>query len=797
MKVKHKTMKTGFLAALAALSLAALVPAQAAPGIFRAPSLPAQVVTLGAPAEKSAEPAPRGLTPLGDVRPLAKAATLSQWSAVAGGFVARLQATSVSAQGLRVRLDLGTMPGAMEIRAQGSDPTRMETMALDPTLGTEAWTPWTEGETQTVEIFSPVAPSADAVRVGALVHFTASPFAKAALPCTLSTTCTSGDSTLDALITERKKSLARILFTKDGRAFGCSATLIETPRAPAAYVLTANHCTASAAEAGSVTFFWFYEANGCPAAGINPGFVQTGNGAQLVFGSPSVDSAILLMNQSPPPGTAFAPLNAARLAEATPVVSISHPDTDTSRWAEGTVLGVGRTAELPYDMYIVSFSRGIVQGGSSGSGLFTRTNGRLELAGVLSFVVEGNSCDSPEKLGIYDRLEVLAPQVARYIGAAAPVADDAPNQVSEATTAVSATAIDLAAAQPAVTLSRRIDYAGDVDTFRFTLSQPAAVSAFTQGGQDVVGALVDSGGESLETSDDVQTLDNNAGITRVLQPGTYYFQVAHWAPTGTGAYDVVLRADRVDTNYTALWWNAAESGWGINLDHQGDIIFATLFTYDETGAPMWLVMSRGERQPDGSYAGALFRTTGPVFNAQPWTAIVPSEVGTMRLVFGGANAATLTYTYNGRPVTKQVTRQEFKTLPTCSWSIFDRSFEPNVQDLWWNPLESGWGINLAHQENTIFATLFTYDAAGRGMWLVMPEGAPDATGVFRGALFRTRGPAFDAQPWTAISFTQVGTMSLDFAHGNSATLTYTVDGVPVTKQITRQVFSSPKTKCES
>ena len=33
-------------------------------------------------------------------------------------------------------------------------------------------------------------------------------------------------------------------------------------------------------------------------------------------------------------------------------------------------------------------------------------------------------------------------------------------------------------------------------------------------------------------------------------------------------------------NYTGMWWNPDESGWGINVVHQGDIVFATLFTYD-------------------------------------------------------------------------------------------------------------------------------------------------------------------------------------------------------------------------
>ncbi len=33
----------------------------------------------------------------------------------------------------------------------------------------------------------------------------------------------------------------------------------------------------------------------------------------------------------------------------------------------------------------------------------------------------------------------------------------------------------------------------------------------------------------------------------------------------------------------------AESGWGINFAHQGDIVFATWFTYDTAGKPWWLI----------------------------------------------------------------------------------------------------------------------------------------------------------------------------------------------------------------
>ena len=43
----------------------------------------------------------------------------------------------------------------------------------------------------------------------------------------------------------------------------------------------------------------------------------------------------------------------------------------------------------------------------------------------------------------------------------------------------------------------------------------------------------------------------------------------------------------------------------------------------------------------------------------------------------------------------------------------------NYQGLWFNPAESGWGINFAHDGDTIFASWFTYDLTGKGTWLVM------------------------------------------------------------------------------
>jgi hypothetical protein len=254
---------------------------------------------------------------------------------------------------------------------------------------------------------------------------------------------------------------------------------------------------------------------------------------------------------------------------------------------------------------------------------------------------------------------------------------------------------------------------------------------------------------------------------------------------------------------TSLWWNPTESGWGLNVSQQGSLAFATLFTYDSARAPLWLVMSAGAMQNDGvTFTGPLYRTTGPAFNANPFTPIGPgnvTEVGTMTISLIDANSATLSYTNNGVQVQKNIQRQVFGTrsavcLPTTAPSASSTQY----QDLWWNAAESGWGINLTHQDNTIFGTLFTYDAAGRGLWLVMPAGVRQADGSYFGDLYHTTGSAFNTQPFPPIGgadVVDVGDMRLRFTNGNNGTLTYNFNGTSVTKSVTRQVFSSPQSAC--
>jgi hypothetical protein len=147
---------------------------------------------------------------------------------------------------------------------------------------------------------------------------------------------------------------------------------------------------------------------------------------------------------------------------------------------------------------------------------------------------------------------------------------------------------------------------------------------------------------------------------------------------------------------------------------------------------MWLVMSDGNQTAPNKYEGPLYRTTGPGFNAQTFTPITSSNytsVGNLAVTFSDANTGSMTYTVNGVAQTKPIARYIFATAPNCQLGGSAGS-TPNYSDLWWRAdgTESGWGVNLVHQGDILFATWFTYEAGGtasspaKGMWLVMSNG---------------------------------------------------------------------------
>ena len=120
-------------------------------------------------------------------------------------------------------------------------------------------------------------------------------------------------------------------------------------------------------------------------------------------------------------------------------------------------------------------------------------------------------------------------------------------------------------------------------------------------------------------------------------------------------------ATNYGTDHTDLWWNPAESGWGVNVIQQWDTLFATLFVYGADGSVRWFVASNLVGSPD-SFSGTLYQTTGPYFGG-PFNpaAVNAPAVGSMTLAFNSPDTGTLSYSVNGVSVVKSIQRQTFRT----------------------------------------------------------------------------------------------------------------------------------------
>jgi hypothetical protein len=109
-------------------------------------------------------------------------------------------------------------------------------------------------------------------------------------------------------------------------------------------------------------------------------------------------------------------------------------------------------------------------------------------------------------------------------------------------------------------------------------------------------------------------------------------------------------------------------------------------------------------------------------------------------------------------------------------------------DIWWaiGGSESGWGVNLAQNANTIFATFFIYNTSGRPVWYTALLSRTSGE-TFVGNMVASSGGAWFGSPvWSPpTSNVVVGTVTLIGQTPDLATLSYTIDGVPVTKTIER------------
>ncbi|MDZ4802677.1 MAG: hypothetical protein SGI92_31330 [Bryobacteraceae bacterium] len=173
-------------------------------------------------------------------------------------------------------------------------------------------------------------------------------------------------------------------------------------------------------------------------------------------------------------------------------------------------------------------------------------------------------------------------------------------------------------------------------------------------------------------------------------------------------------------NYTDVYYNPAENGWGVFLVQSDTFQFLAFFIYGTDNKPTWYTAQLTQDAGD-NFNGQLYATTGTYFGL-PWNPaqLTVAPVGTVSFKPIDVYHATVTYALTGGPtVTKTVERQTLTAYPLAgnySGSVSGtQSGCPNPSDN--NPKFRG-RYNLAvTQANSMSATLiFNFvDTANNGV----------------------------------------------------------------------------------
>ncbi len=114
----------------------------------------------------------------------------------------------------------------------------------------------------------------------------------------------------------------------------------------------------------------------------------------------------------------------------------------------------------------------------------------------------------------------------------------------------------------------------------------------------------------------------------------------------------------------------------------------------------------------------------------------------------------------------------------------------NWTDIWWATPEVGWGVNFVQSNTFIFATFFVHGPDLQPDWYT-GEMTVNADGVWSGPLYRTTGSYFGTSySPSQTSTVRVGTVTFVPETAHNGLLTYNVNSVNVSKQISRLTLTA-------
>jgi hypothetical protein len=147
-------------------------------------------------------------------------------------------------------------------------------------------------------------------------------------------------------------------------------------------------------------------------------------------------------------------------------------------------------------------------------------------------------------------------------------------------------------------------------------------------------------------------LTGSAGAVSVFTPDSSTAQLLCLSGAITGCTTSAL-----PTNYTDLWLNLSEPGWGVTiLHHSSGTAFIVWYSYDSVGNPKWYFASSCVFNGNAC-SGSLYETHGPPFAPTFNSAQVSVNlVGYIEFDFSTPNAGIMSYNVHGITGTKSIVR---------------------------------------------------------------------------------------------------------------------------------------------
>lgn len=215
---------------------------------------------------------------------------------------------------------------------------------------------------------------------------------------------------------EVAKSVGMLQFTTGGGEALCTGTLLNDNVAdatPIPYLLTANHCISTQAEAQTLTVYWNYNQFDNPAIDT-----PTTHGSTLLVTGTASDFTLLRLTGSVPGGLFFSGWDATPVPVSTAGTGIHHPNGSHKRIdfvTSNSNCGVGLPGPCANFLAVTwNPNGGTTEGGSSGSGLWTG-NGTPATSKLVGSLTGGDPGCTPNGQDFYGRFSVTYPHVAAFL----------------------------------------------------------------------------------------------------------------------------------------------------------------------------------------------------------------------------------------------------------------------------------------------------------------------------------------------------------------------------------------------